>query len=69
MHPPTGIEVLKMKAVEETENQVEFLRTTINLDWLATFTDRVNQLNTNLAQLAAALTPLQGPLPSDIRIF
>jgi hypothetical protein len=69
LHPPTGIEVLKMKAVEGTENQVEFLRTTINLDWLATFTGRVNQLNTNLAQLAAALTPLQGPLPSDIRIF
>jgi hypothetical protein len=69
LHPPTGIEVLKMKAVEGTENHVEFLRTTINLDWLATFTGRVNQLNTNLAQLAAALTLLQGPLPSDIRIF
>jgi hypothetical protein len=66
LHPPTGIEVLKMKAERD---EVEFFRTTINLDWLATFTGRVNQLNTNLTQLATTLSPLQGPLPSDIRIF
>jgi hypothetical protein len=68
LYQPTGIEVLKMKAVEGTENQIEFFRTTVNLDWLATFTDRVNQLNTNLAQ-ATTLSPLQGPPPSDIHRF
>jgi hypothetical protein len=70
MHPPIGIEVLKMKAVEGTDNQVEFFRTTVNLDWLATFTVRVNQLNIDLAHLSAAISPLQGPpRPLDIRIF
>jgi hypothetical protein len=65
--PPLGIEMLKMKAAKR--NQVEFVRTIVDLDWLATFTGRVNQLNISLAQLAEALSPLQGRPPSNVRIF
>lgn len=66
-HPPLGIAVLKIKAI--SGGDVEFRRTVINIEELATFTAQANHLNSALIRLISDLSPLQGPLPSNVRIL
>jgi hypothetical protein len=69
LQPPLAVNVLKFKAVRGTPNVVEFRRTTINIDGLARFTAKANDLNLGLMKLGKDLSALQGPPSSDAQIL
>jgi len=67
--PLLAVNVLNIKAVSGTPNEVGFRRATITIDQLAQFTANANDLNLELRKLGKNLSALQGPPSSDARIL
>lgn len=68
-YPPLAVDVVKIKAVSGTPNEVEFRRTSISMDELGKFTAKANCLILDLMKLIEALSALHGAPPSDAQIL
>jgi hypothetical protein len=66
---PLAVNVLNIKAVSGTPNDVGFRRGAIRIDHLAEFTSKANSLHLELTKLGEELSALQGPPSSDAQIL